>query len=312
MAEIVIRLDLRVGEGVRKSGRLLLAGALLFSLAPELASESVTLTTYYPAPSGVYTTMITTNNTYLARDAASNGGKVGIGTTSPSLLLHEVYNGANWAALIQSAGAGTASVYMSHSGGYGMYVDAGNAAGAGTYAMDINKNGSPYVYVRGDGLVGIGTANPQQTLDVNGYARISSVNGEGGTIQLAGNNGVGMYVENINGDFRLVNNPWNAELFRVSQAGNLTMQGTEYNWSGGGSGTGYVGAGQLACSPTTYGQSANTTICAAGWYATMQSGFMSKWVALNDGTNGSGDVYCCPCPVINGWPWGTVNGCPNM
>ena len=65
MAEIVIRLDLRVGEGVRKSGRLLLAGALLFSLAPELASESVTLTTYYPAPSGVYTTMITTNNTYL-------------------------------------------------------------------------------------------------------------------------------------------------------------------------------------------------------------------------------------------------------
>ncbi|MBI3554076.1 MAG: hypothetical protein HY077_16390 [Elusimicrobia bacterium] len=55
--------------------------ALLSGLAAELASESVSLTTYYPAPSGVYTQMITTSNTFLARD----GGKVGVGTGTNAL-----------------------------------------------------------------------------------------------------------------------------------------------------------------------------------------------------------------------------------
>ncbi len=59
--------------------RPVLAGLFVFLLAADLASESVTLTTYYPAPSGVYTQMITTNNTFLARDA----GNVGIGTAAP-------------------------------------------------------------------------------------------------------------------------------------------------------------------------------------------------------------------------------------
>jgi len=57
--------------------------AFLALPAGDLASESVTLTTYYPAPSGVYTQMITTNNTYLARD----GGNVGVGTVSPAFKL---------------------------------------------------------------------------------------------------------------------------------------------------------------------------------------------------------------------------------
>lgn len=69
--------------------------------------------------------------------------------------------------------------------------------------------------------VGIGTTSPAQKLDVNGYVQVESTNGEGGTIQLDGNNGTKMYVENINGDFRLVNNPWTAEVFRVTQAGNV-------------------------------------------------------------------------------------------
>lgn len=53
---------------------------MLLVCAPELGSETVTLSTYYPAPSGVYTKMITTDNTWLARD----GGNVGIGTAAPS------------------------------------------------------------------------------------------------------------------------------------------------------------------------------------------------------------------------------------
>jgi len=76
VADLHIHLDLRVTSSVFRWG---LAGLLLAVAAGELATESVTLTTYYPAPSGVYTQMITTGNTYLARD----GGSVGVGTTSP-------------------------------------------------------------------------------------------------------------------------------------------------------------------------------------------------------------------------------------
>src|SRR5687767_11652732 len=43
--------------------------------ATELASEAVTLTTYYPAPSGVYSQMITTGDTALGRD----GGRLTLG-----------------------------------------------------------------------------------------------------------------------------------------------------------------------------------------------------------------------------------------
>lgn len=59
-----------------------LVGLFLSAFAAELGSESVTLSTYYPAPSGVYTQMITTGNTYLARDQ----GNVGVGTKSPQGL----------------------------------------------------------------------------------------------------------------------------------------------------------------------------------------------------------------------------------
>ncbi len=68
MAELVVRFDVRFGE---RWARVLMAAAMFFAAVPELASESVTLTTYYPAPSGVYSQMITTGNTWLARDPAA-------------------------------------------------------------------------------------------------------------------------------------------------------------------------------------------------------------------------------------------------
>ena len=66
----------------RRSFRLALACALLAG-GPGASAENVTLTTYYPAPSGVYTQLIATQNVFLARD----GGKVGIGTSSPAYKL---------------------------------------------------------------------------------------------------------------------------------------------------------------------------------------------------------------------------------
>jgi hypothetical protein len=85
MTEVVIRFDLRFGP---RSQRAALAAVLLIASASQLNSESVTISTYYPAPSGVYTNMITTGNTYLSRD----GGRVGLGTNAPAEKLHVIGN----------------------------------------------------------------------------------------------------------------------------------------------------------------------------------------------------------------------------
>lgn len=48
-----------------------------------LGSETLTMTTYYPAPYGGYARILTTNQTILARD----GGNVGVGTNAPVVKL---------------------------------------------------------------------------------------------------------------------------------------------------------------------------------------------------------------------------------
>jgi hypothetical protein len=49
---------------------------------------------------------------------------------------------------------------------------------------------------------------------------------EGGVLQLQGANGVNMFVENNNGVFRIINSPWNAQLFSVDQGGNVVANGS--------------------------------------------------------------------------------------
>ncbi len=67
------------------------AGAALIALflacgADTVVSESVTLATYYPAPTGVYAKMLTTSDTFLARD----GGSVSIGASGPPQAMLDV------------------------------------------------------------------------------------------------------------------------------------------------------------------------------------------------------------------------------
>jgi hypothetical protein len=83
--EIIIRIRISRRVFVWASAVLLMCCA-----ANEVVSESLTMTTYYPAPTGTYQRLVTTggiaanpSNTILARDA----GSVGIGTTSPAALL---------------------------------------------------------------------------------------------------------------------------------------------------------------------------------------------------------------------------------
>lgn len=56
-----------------------LAIMMLACAAPDLSAENVTLSTYYPSPSGIYTQVITTGRTSLCRD----GGTLSVGTATP-------------------------------------------------------------------------------------------------------------------------------------------------------------------------------------------------------------------------------------
>jgi hypothetical protein len=89
MAELKVDLHCRltVTRGMLKSALLVFLAA---GCATELGSESVTMTTYYPAPSGVYSQMITTNTTVLAR----NGGTVTVGDPSAAPGTPLIVNGA--------------------------------------------------------------------------------------------------------------------------------------------------------------------------------------------------------------------------
>lgn len=72
----------RTALGRRELAGLALLAAVVFGPAA-LSTESLTLTTYYPSPYGVYNEMRTTGNALLAY----SGGAVGVGTTSPSAKL---------------------------------------------------------------------------------------------------------------------------------------------------------------------------------------------------------------------------------
>src|SRR5208282_2931335 len=92
--EIHVRLSI-----TRHGMRWGIVGLLLLFTYQQLGSETLTMTTTYPSPSGIYNTMVTTGQTTLGRSATSQvsivpnggtvsiGGKVGIGTASPQAAL---------------------------------------------------------------------------------------------------------------------------------------------------------------------------------------------------------------------------------
>ncbi|MDD5505919.1 MAG: tail fiber domain-containing protein [Candidatus Omnitrophica bacterium] len=136
-----------------------------------LAEDSITITTYYPSPYGVYREMrakrlaigdnYIDNPDYTWEETNGDGGEidyladlvvegnVGIGTTSPDARL-QVYNTATATGLFvqTTVAAETTAVFQ----------------GGGTGAVDVldtrNSEGSSLFKVRQNGNVGIGTTSP--------------------------------------------------------------------------------------------------------------------------------------------------------
>ena len=86
-------------------------------------------------------------------------GKVGIGTSSPSTILHAYGDASNAYIATIDNDAG--------SSGHGMKITS-DGTGTGTYLLDLEAASTTLFRFRGDGRLGIGTTTPGQTLTVEG------------------------------------------------------------------------------------------------------------------------------------------------
>lgn len=87
MSALRLHFHFRVDRALYRSGFFL----LVFGVAvPQLSSENVTLTSYYPAPSGVYKTIVAAADSYLATAPLTgiliNGGTGAAGATPKATL----------------------------------------------------------------------------------------------------------------------------------------------------------------------------------------------------------------------------------
>ena len=169
----------RLAQQHRKTAMGLLAGLFICWHPGFLGSETLTLTTYYPAPYGGYVSILTTGgtnaspaNTFLVRDVAN--ARVGIGTNNPTNKVHingpgNVSVDLNVNGRMQTGdGNGNGGVWLNNDasgfvgnvgGGIGFWTN-----GAGWNAMYIDK---------GSGNVGLGTTGPTEKLHVQGNIYVS-------------------------------------------------------------------------------------------------------------------------------------------
>lgn len=165
-----LNFDLSFVYGPR-TWRVPFVAVMLLCAVGELNSESVTLSTYYPAPSGVYTNMITTGDTFLARDP---GSKVGIGTTTPGAKLAvsgAMSVGAAYAASVPPAD----SMIVSGQVGIGTNLPGAKLAVSGT--MSVGAYGAivpPANSMIVSGNIGARMTGPTQAVDVSGNVHISA------------------------------------------------------------------------------------------------------------------------------------------
>ncbi|MFH0912690.1 MAG: hypothetical protein V1884_00175 [Candidatus Omnitrophota bacterium] len=144
----------------------LILGVVSFAFCEE---ESYTITTYYPSPYGVYNELTTYSNTNLAIQS----GKVGIGTTSPSVKLHVYGDGAAGLAVGTSAVGGVQLWPDSSSYGPALIFPSSNALRFGTQTGWGAAGWRELMRISSGGNVGIGIASPSKKLEVAGEIKLS-------------------------------------------------------------------------------------------------------------------------------------------
>lgn len=131
-------------------------------------AETITITTYYPAPYGAYNELTTTGNTYLARDS----GKVGIGTGTTTLGSEKVRIGDGtstdlWLNLFgQDSNAAPLRAIFGTLGTLSSN-EAGFVGTATQHRFDIRTGNSAKVTVLNNGYVGIGTTAATAPLHIS-------------------------------------------------------------------------------------------------------------------------------------------------